>query len=327
MWSIMFQGFSWIFMVYLELQDCSFPLGTVCRAPIRLSYFAVSSDILNCARFSWNLLTWNDQESCTSLVHTGHLNAYRILCSVWGVYFLCVVVSDGWQQSGESRQVHPWCRREYSQDRISLCYRGTNWWTLLEQEAVIRSSSIRHCNGYNLGRADCLEMAGRIFRRAGDPSLSEWDGFAVDHPVHAAEFVRAWSCCEELFFFAISSLRFDSKWRLRSWVWPWQHGSISWRRNQSLGEANSRRKVPGLSLKNHLNRKHRMYIWIWYIWMYGSMESNRFFGTVRIQGHILLWVFGGICFHTRPRGQSNLMTDGFGCAKILQAATTMLKRS
>ena len=49
--------------------------------------------------------------------------------------------------------------------------------------------------------ADCLEMAGRIFRRAGDPSLSEWDGFAVDHPVHAAEFVRAWSCCEELFFF------------------------------------------------------------------------------------------------------------------------------
>lgn len=277
MWSIMFQGFSWIFMVYLELQDCSFPLGTICRAPIRLSYFAVSSDILNCARFSWNLLTWNDQESCTSLVHTGHLNAYRILCSVWGVYFLCVVVSDGWQQSGESRQVHPWCRREYSQDRISLCYRGTNWWTLLEQEAVIRSSSIRHCNGYNLGRADCLEMAGRIFRRAGDPSLSEWDGFAVDHPVHAAEFVRAWSCCEELFFFAISSLRFDSKWRLRSWVWPWQHGSISWRRNQSLGEANSRRKVPGLSLKNHLNRKHRMYIWIWYIWIYGSMELVPFF--------------------------------------------------
>lgn len=151
MWSIMFQGFSWVFMAYLELQDCSFPLGTICRAPIRLSYFAVSSDILSCARFCWNLLTWNDQESCTSLVHTGHLNAYRILCSVWGVYFLCVVVSDGWQESGESRQVYPWCRREYSQDRISLCYRGTNWWTLLEQEAVIRSSSIRQSNGYNLG--------------------------------------------------------------------------------------------------------------------------------------------------------------------------------
>lgn len=78
------------------------------------------------------------------------------------------------------------------------------------------------------------------------------------------------------FFSAISSLRFYSKWRLRSWVWPWQHGSISWRRNQSLGEANSRRKVPGLSLKNHLNRKHRMYIWIWYLWIYGSMEFNRF---------------------------------------------------
>ena len=108
MWSIMFQGFSWIFHGVFGAPGLFLPtwkpFAELQFDYLILQYPQISLTVLVFLEICWPEMTKRAAHLSFTL---GHLNAYRILCSVWGVYFLCGrglrwLATVRWEQAGTS---------------------------------------------------------------------------------------------------------------------------------------------------------------------------------------------------------------------------------
>ncbi len=162
MWSIIFHGFSWRIWSSRTVPSHLEPFAELQSDYLISQYPQISSTVLVFVEFAD--LKWPRElyisRSHWSLESIECLLSYPTLriSVLWivsmrcafslcrGLRWFATVSGTKKYQVRAGRYMHD--VHEYSQDRISLCNRGTIWWTLLEQEAVIRSSSIRRCNGH-----------------------------------------------------------------------------------------------------------------------------------------------------------------------------------